>query len=148
VSPEAALRQCLAESAARLTALAGLDPCLAGLGATTAGLRFSGRRVWAFNCGDCRVCRYRRGALELLARDRSEVWALRLQGLISRDEVRRHPRKHLVASAIQDHSPRLEVYARDLGLHWAEVFLACSDVPWENLAHEEIEERLAPPDPA
>ncbi len=66
---EESLRTLLRETAERMLAEAELSPLLSSMGATLAGLVLREESAFAFNCGDCRVYRFRSGYLDRLSRD-------------------------------------------------------------------------------
>ena len=97
--------------------------------------------VWA---GDSRLYLLREGSLRQISHDHSEVQELVDQGVVSREEARRHPRGNVVTRALgaqetRDaeavHEPRCE---RD-------VFLLCSDGLTKTMEDDEIAAQLAQP---
>jgi protein phosphatase len=132
------LVKCFYRSLHHLTAAVSADPSLKGMGATIAGLWRQNDKVTVFNCGDCRVYRLRNGTLELLSRDHSLVYSLYLEGLISFEEIRFHPQKNLITSAIQEGAQSIDIFTRDFRLAQGDVFFICSDGVWESLSEDEI----------
>ncbi|MDR1297758.1 MAG: serine/threonine-protein phosphatase [Deltaproteobacteria bacterium] len=118
-------------------------PDLLGMGATVAGVWRLGDSALVFNCGDCRVYRQRRGLLEMLTRDHSRVYGLYLDGLIDFEDIRTHPQRHLITSAVQQGNPRVELFTRLVRLDPLDVFFICSDGVWESLDDDFLEECLA-----
>ncbi|MEI2778253.1 MAG: protein phosphatase 2C domain-containing protein [Tetrasphaera sp.] len=81
----------------------------AGLGTTLAGIALiteSGVPHWAvFNIGDSRVYRLADGTVRQLTVDHSEVEEMVSGGLISREEARHHPSRHIVTRVIGEIPP-------------------------------------------
>ena len=125
-----------------LVAKAARNPELRGLGATVAGLWLDRVEAVVFNCGDCRVYRWRNGFLDQQSRDHSRVFQLYEAGEITYEETRAHPLKHLVASSVQDGPEPPEVYLKRLALRPEDAFLICCDGVWEALSLEEMEDCL------
>jgi protein phosphatase len=131
--------ECLYEAVARLNRIVKDEPWLIGLGATVAGLWQQGEAATIFNCGDCRVYRLREQHLELLSRDHSTVFSLFLEGLISFDDIRSHPQRNLITSAIQQGNQHLDVFSRVVRLRQGDLFFICSDGVWESLEEASLE---------
>lgn len=122
----------LAEKAAR-------NPRLKGLGATVAGLWLDPGEALVFNCGDCRVYRWRNGFLDQQSRDHSRVFQLYEAGELAYEEIRTHHLKHLVSSSVQDGPEPPEVFLKRLTLRPGDAFFICCDGVWEALSLEEME---------
>jgi serine/threonine protein phosphatase PrpC len=101
------------------------DESREGMGTTVTALLLAGERVAALNVGDSRCYLLRDGELTQLTRDDTYVQALVDQGVLSREDARRHPQRALVTQAVQGGSFRpagrmIPIRARDR-------FLLCSD---------------------
>ncbi|MDR3265647.1 MAG: serine/threonine-protein phosphatase [Synergistaceae bacterium] len=141
---ERLLRDLLNAAAEEIHAASLRDPNLYGMGATVAGVVIRERSVLAFNCGDCRAYRFFAGGEadedgegdgERLTHDHSVVQALRDNGDITEDEMRAHPRKNVVTSAIAaDVFDGFELYVKPVSRTRDDAFLICSDGVWEALA--------------
>jgi PPM family protein phosphatase len=113
---------------------------LAGLG--TAGTD----HLMVFNVGDSRVYRLAADRIEQLTVDHSEVQELLLDGMITREEARTHPRRNIVTRALGT-GPVL------LADHWllpaagGDRFLLCSDGLFSELPDETILPLLSASDP-
>jgi protein phosphatase len=146
-NPEAdssALRALLESSALKMASAARGDPDLARMGATVAGVLLRERSALVFNCGDCRVYRISGGVLERLTREHSIVQALFEKGEISEDEMRRHPEKNIVTSAVSSYmADEFEIYTLAAPRRDDDSFFLCSDGVWEALDAERLTRRLA-----
>jgi PPM family protein phosphatase len=109
---------------------------LAGLGSAGAD------HLMVFNVGDSRVYRLAADGIEQLTVDHSEVQELLLDGLITREQARTHPRRNIVTRALGS-DPLL------LADHWllpavgGDRFLLCSDGLFSELPDEAILPLLA-----
>ena len=121
---------------------------LESMGATLAGLVLGKERALLFNVGDCRVYRLRGGVLERVSRDHSEVQRLVDAGVIKEEEMRFHPRKSIVTSAIQAGVglASTPLFFKEFVPREGDAFFLCSDGVWEALSREEIEKCLLMPD--
>lgn len=102
------------------------DPARAGMGTTLTALLTDGARVAIVHVGDSRAYLVRGGVLTQLTRDHTYVQTLVEAGVLSRAEVRRHPRRNVVLQAVNGERPATP----DLGLVDVRVgdrLLVCSD---------------------
>jgi len=124
-----------------LNRVAAEDRSTFGLGTTVTGLFLTDGRAFVFNCGDSRVYRVEGGALRRLTRDHSLVQDLVDSGVITEDEMRSHPQKNIVTSAItgdlREALPEIDVEEIE-GLNGS-TFLLCSDGLWESMRKENME---------
>lgn len=70
------------------------------MGATVAVLVIHGHVVNCVWAGDSRIYRLRNGRLQALTRDHSEVALMMDRGLLTPDEARRSPRRHVITRAV------------------------------------------------
>jgi serine/threonine protein phosphatase PrpC len=77
-----------------------LDPARAGMAATLTALLTDGERVALAQVGDSRAYRLRAGVLTRLSRDQTLVQLLVDEGVITPEQARGHPRRHVVAQAL------------------------------------------------
>lgn len=102
------------------------------------------RAHWA-HAGDSRMYWFRDGRVLDRTRDHSLVQSLVDSGLLRPDEVRGHPKRSELRSALGIASELLEVSAADGGdeVHAGDVFLLCTDGLWEYLDDSVLERTLA-----
>jgi protein phosphatase len=132
------------EAALRMESEARQAPDLADMGATVSGAVIREKNAFVFNCGDCRVYRFSGGGLERLTRDHSVVQTLYERGEIDEDEMRTHPQKNIVTSAVSaDPAVMWELYAKGVSRWENDVFFLCSDGVWEAMDSRQLERRLA-----
>jgi protein phosphatase len=131
-----------------MEATAGRALELTGMGATVAGVLIREKSALVFNCGDCRVYRFSAGEMERLTREHSVVETLYEQGKIDEDEMRTHPQKNIVTSAVSaDLAGEFELYAKGVSRCREDVFFLCSDGVWETLDTRQLMQWLARPFP-
>jgi protein phosphatase len=142
---ERALHSLLCQAAQRMESEAWKTPELASMGATVSGVLIREKNAVAFNCGDCRVYRFSKAELERLTRDHSLVQALYEMGEIGEDEMRTHPRKNIVTSAVSaDSSEIFELYVKGVSRCESDVFFLCSDGVWEALDSRQLTQWITP----
>lgn len=113
------------------------------MGAAVAGLWIQQDKATVFNCGDCRVYQIQAGRLEKISHDHSIVQELFDEGEISAEEMRHHPLKHILASALSASDADPRIFCQQITLARGERFLICSDGLWECLSLAELEACLA-----
>jgi protein phosphatase len=146
------LTEILKEASERMSCESREDPALSEMGAAMAGLLIRENRAAAFNCGDCRAYRFQRGSgIERLTKDHSIVQELLDMGEINEDEMRTHPRKNIVTSAVTagrtGRTEKPELYVRGLSRTDEDEYLICSDGVWETMPADELGGFLSGPFP-
>lgn len=132
------VRSILEEAVSLLNRYVGEHPECFGMGTALAGMFISENGSLLFNVGDCRVYRLRE-ELELLTRDHTEVYELFERGLIDEEELRYHPLRNILTSAIMGgYRMDLKVHTREVSVKRGDVFLLCSDGLWDELSREEM----------
>jgi len=96
-----------------------------GMGTTVTALLLSGEDLGMFHVGDSRAYLLRDDELTQVTKDDTFVQSLVDQGLLTRDEARRHPQRSLVTQALQGQpfTPTSEVLRPRAG----DRYLLCSD---------------------
>ena len=113
-----------------------------GMGTTLSALLLSGpapEKAWIGHVGDSRVYRCRGGKLDQLTVDHSPVFRLYREGLLSKEQARRHPHKHIVEQAL-GLSPPVETDVLAVDVRAGDLFLLCTDGLSDQLADGEIED--------
>jgi PPM family protein phosphatase len=120
------------------------------MGTTVTGLASietaGGNHLMVFNVGDSRVYRVVGGRLDQVTVDHSEVQELVLEGALTRDQARTHPRRNIVTRALGSNL----VLRPD---HWllpaiaGDRYLLCSDGLFNELPDDQILTLLATHDP-
>jgi serine/threonine protein phosphatase PrpC len=147
------LRELLAGGARGMREEALRDSALSDMGATIAGLLIRERSALAFNCGDSRAYRFSRGEGEKLegeklTHDHSAVQELLDRGEITEEEMRSHPRKNIVTSAVTaDAFDDFELFVKPVSRAHGDAFFLCSDGVWEALSMSRLTHFLNDPAP-
>ncbi len=107
------------------------------MGSTIATLLVHERHYACVWSGDSRIYLVRDGAIAQVSRDHTEVEELLQQGLISSEEARHWPRRHIITRAIgvQD-VPELDLDSGDL--QHLDTFVLCSDGLTDHVGDAEI----------
>lgn len=124
------LNFCLKEAKKRLEDYVAQKPELVNMGSTLAGIILRENRLLVFNIGDCRVYRVLPKRSIRLSRDHSLVERLILEGVITKEEAKNHPQRHVITSALMIRE-NFEVYTTEVELLENDRFLICSDGLWE-----------------
>lgn len=126
-----------------LNRLAEKDPGSLGLGTTIAGMVFSDTSAFLINCGDSRVYEAK-GPLRKITKDHSLVQELVDDGTITEQDMRTHPQKNIVTSAVigdlTSSPPRYSL--EELSVKKGQRFLLCSDGLWESVSQPDMAECL------
>ena len=131
------------EIMARMNDYVAEHPECFGMGTALAGLFFEKGKMVAFNVGDCRVYKYR-NTLELLTRDHTEAYELLEKGIIDGEELRFHPMRNVLTSALMGGYPiELRVHLKETDALEGDLFLLCSDGLWDELSDDQMEECLS-----
>ncbi|MFB3904921.1 MAG: PP2C family serine/threonine-protein phosphatase [Acidobacteriota bacterium] len=120
-------------------------PALTGMGTTLSaiwlGVKVSNEAAIA-HIGDSRVYRYRDSALEQLTEDHSPVFELYKKGMISKEEMQRHPHKNLIDRCLGISSV-VEPQIFSLPLRRGDRFLISTDGLTDSLSDDQIAKILA-----
>lgn len=110
-------------------------------GATISGVYFYQGKGYIVNIGDSRTYRLNEKYLEKLTKDHSLVQHLHDMGMITEDEMRFHPEKNIITSAITNAETGdvPENNFKIITIKEGDIFLICSDGIWESISHEELE---------
>lgn len=112
------------------------------MGTAIAGISLFEGNALIFNVGDCRVYRFRE-SLERLTRDHTEAYELYESGYIDEEEIRFHPMRNVLTSAILGGiSEDFDIFIRTEELSEGDTYLLCSDGLWDELSSLEIEDCL------
>jgi len=114
------------------------------MGSVVAGIFINNEDVYIFNIGDSRVYTLNHGYIQQLSKDHSFVFHLYENGVLSYDEISKHPKKNIVTSAFIANPNKTisEIFIKKISLKKHKEFFICSDGVWEMLSIEEIEKSL------
>lgn len=111
------------------------------MGTTFALLEFAQDSAYVCSVGDSRVYRLRAGVLEQLTEDHTMVYRMYLDGLLTKEEARMHPRSHVLYQhlGMPEKMGTPKAYIADVGQPKAgDVYIVCSDGLSDMLSDEEI----------
>ncbi|MEM7182563.1 MAG: protein phosphatase 2C domain-containing protein [Spirochaetota bacterium] len=113
-----------------------------GLGTTLSGLYLLENRGIVFSCGDSRVYRINNSSIEKLTTDHSLVQGLYDSGYIREEEMRTHPQKNIITSAISGDMTNTKplVFYEEIMIQKGSKFLICTDGLWESMSSIEMYE--------
>lgn len=133
------LKELLKAAALQMTREALRDPELSKMGAAVSGLLVRKNNALAFNCGDCRTYRFSGEELEKLTHDHSVVQKLFDEELITEDDMRHHPRKNTLTSAVAAKEAKdFDLYVKGVSRCAGDTFFLCSDGVWETLGARQL----------
>jgi serine/threonine protein phosphatase PrpC len=143
------LRRAVQEANLEIYTKAIAVPELRGMGTTLTASAVIGGTLVAVHVGDCRLFLLRDGKLTQLTKDHTWVWEQVQYGIVSPDEARLHPRRHMLTRCL-GRELIVGIDLLTLDLRAGDVLLQCSDGVHAALAEPEITELLAahPPEPA
>ena len=135
-----ALRDSIERASADIYQTATSDRSLFGMGTTVVALAIDGHSGLAAHVGDSRLYRLRRGHMELLTLDHSQVMEMVKMGVISFEEAQEHEDKNIILRAVGT-QPLIEVELSDSFLvEDGDEFLLCSDGLCDMATDQEIAE--------
>ena len=142
LTPAAALSEAIRQADETVFRDQVAHPARTGMGTTLSALLLSGPapdQAWIGHVGDSRVYRRRGRRLDQLTADHSPVFRLYRKGLLSKEQARRHPHKHILERALGLDPPvRADVFAVDVRA--GDLFLLCTDGLNDQLGDGEIED--------
>jgi protein phosphatase len=123
---------------------AAADPGLRGMGTTMTVACTLGPELLSAHVGDSRIYVYRReGRLEQLTRDQTLAQSLADAGAITQEDVKKHPSRHVLTSALATRGAFVQVELRRSVLRDGDQVLLCSDGLTEMVPDEAIARELA-----
>lgn len=121
----------------RILETAQQDPSLRGMGTTLTGATIDADHLAVMNVGDSRLYLIRGARIEQLTDDHSLVGEQERRGILTREEARTHPRRHILTRAVGVDLP-VQVDAYRAEIKPDDLFLLCSDGLYTMLDDEQI----------
>ena len=115
-----------------------VKPEYGGMGSTLTILTFLENSYYVAQVGDSRAYLFRNSTLHQLTQDHSVVWSLFESGILSKDEISRHPQKNLITRSIGTH-PEVEIDLFNNPAFEDDIYLLCSDGLTDVLTDEDIQ---------
>lgn len=113
-----------------------------GMGSTLTVLAFSEDCFYIAQVGDSRAYLLRDGSLNQLTQDHSVVWPLFENGILTKEDISKHPQKNLITRSIGTY-PQVEVDLQNDIAHEGDIFLLCSDGLTDVLCDQDIVQTLS-----
>lgn len=135
------LRQAVEEANTRVYETQMEKPEYRGMGSTLTVLYFSSSRFYVAQVGDSRAYLFRNGALNQLTQDHSVVWPLYENGILTKEDISKHPQKNLITRSIGTY-PQVDVDLQNNAAHEGDIFLLCSDGLTDVLTDQDIARTL------
>jgi len=112
-----------------------------GMGSTLLALLMYGNNAMIASVGDSRIYLLRDGSFRQITEDQSEVWDLYKKKVITKEEMQKHPIKHVLSNVIGN-KVGFEINTYEEQIQKDDVFLMCSDGLTDMLSDNEIEKIL------
>ncbi len=111
------------------------------MGTTLVAALIEGNNGYIFNVGDSRAYLFRKGKIRQVTKDHSVIQELLDKGLISKEEAKTHPDRHVITMAIgTKESVNPDTYT--LYFDKGDILMLCSDGVTDMLTDEELQEIL------
>ena len=120
------------------------DPRLRGMGCTLDVALIRGDGVFTAHVGDSRIYVLREGTLYQLTEDHNFAQMLLAEGIISKEEVAKHPQRNMLTRGLGPF-PTVQVDSAFFELSAGDVFLLCSDGLYGEVADEKLKPLLSHP---
>ena len=136
---ERVLRRHMQETAQYVADVIAANPTLKDMRTTLCAAYLDGSRIVAGHIGDSRIYWFREGVLRYASQDHSLVMRLVQEGRLSPEQLRGHPRRNVITSAIGREMPlRLDVVSLAAAPGRGDGLLLCTDGFWELMLEEEM----------
>jgi len=123
----------------RIHQLANQNPSMEGMGTTLVGVIIEGNRLALVNIGDSRLYRIREGEIDQITQDHTLVAEQERMGLLSKEQVRRHPQKHILTSALGVGAAEdITIDISLIDIRKQDLYLLCSDGLNDMIGDKEI----------
>lgn len=144
VAEPAVLRRHMEEAARSVSSLARNTPALKTMRTTLSAVYLDDTRIAAGYAGDSRIYIFRSGRIAYCSQDHSLVMGMALRGELRMEEIRGHPKRNVITSALGSTLPSLlDTVGLDFPLSGGDGILLCSDGFWELVLENEMRTSLA-----
>lgn len=110
----------------RIHEMAIENPSMKGMGTTLVGVTIERDHLAIVNVGDSRLYRIRDGDIRQITKDHTLVGEHQRAGRLTKEEVRKHPQRHILTSALGIRArPRIDVSLAKI--RPKDLYLICSD---------------------
>jgi len=126
-TPAAALEHALALANRAICERAAADPACAGMGTTCSAVAIVGGLAYFAHVGDSRIYLLRGEGFRQLTEDDSLVGQMLRGGLLTAEEARAHPDRHVLLRVLGTRDFQPDVAPAGLALEDADILLLCTD---------------------
>jgi serine/threonine protein phosphatase PrpC len=138
----AELQAALRQADARVCMESAEHPELHGMGTTLTFGYSLNRELYVVHAGDSRCYLLRAGRFEQLTRDHTVAAELAEQGVITADQVPRHPMRNMVTNAVGGHKPGVRAEVHKVHLQVNDTLLFATDGLTRMVTEDQIAETL------
>ncbi len=117
---------------------ANQDDSMKGMGTTLSGVTIEEEYLAIVNVGDSRLYRVRNEEFKQITQDHSLVGEQERKGLLTKEEARQHPKKHILTSALGDLKQKPKIDVSRTKIIEKDLYLLCSDGLYNMLEDGEI----------
>jgi len=140
-SAEKRLRRAVQEANLEIYYKATTVPELRGMGTTLTASALVGSTLVTAHVGDCRLYLLRQGAITQLTKDHTWVWEQMQYGILTEEEARTHPNRHVLSRSVGNNLiAAIDILRIDI--HPGDVIAQCSDGVHGLLSESEMAELL------
>ena len=111
----------------RIHETADQNPSMKGMGTTFTGVAIEEDHLVVVNVGDSRLYRIREGEINQITRDHSLVGEQERSGILTREEARKHPQRHILTSVLGGLNKKPKIDVSLAGIIPKDIYLICSD---------------------
>jgi protein phosphatase len=125
-APEA-LRAAVEQANSEIFNASASDEKYFGMGTTVIALALQNGQAFSAHVGDSRLYRFRKGELEMMTLDHSQVMEMVKHGIISMEEARDHDDKNVILRAVGTQKQVEVDVSEPFAVEVGDTFLLCSD---------------------
>ena len=140
-NPKEKLKEIINSVNERIKKLSKEHEVYKGWGTTLVATLIIKNTAYVLSVGDSRLYLYGNKELIQITEDQSEVWEIYKKGIITKEEMRKHPHKHILNTVIGMEG-ELKINEYELNLEKDNILLMCSDGLTDMLTDKEIAERI------
>jgi PPM family protein phosphatase len=124
------------------------DETYKNCGTTVSGFLILKDKYYTLNIGDSRVYLFRNGKLKQITEDHSVVNRMIKEGMITEEEAKVHPKRHIMFSALGQPLEQMTISVEGpYQWHRGDLFIACTDGVHEVLNEERLVEVISATSP-
>jgi protein phosphatase len=118
--------------------VAEANPSMKGMSTTLAGLIIERDHLAVVNVGDSRLYKIRNGVIDQITTDHSWVEEQVQEGILTKEEARRHPQRHILTGVLGGENKGLNMDVSLARIVQNDLYLICSDGLYSMIDDSEI----------